>query len=161
MTRRSLHLIVLVVTLLTACTPKAPATPTVDAVGTRVAELAAIMMTQTAAAYSPTPLPSPTFTATPAFTETPTLEPTPATTSIPKVTGSVGYAPCYKGGPGAPYGLDSNITDTKEVEVVGIGSVPGWYVIINPYFYTQCWIAAENLVLDPNFNAAAFPTITP
>jgi hypothetical protein len=129
----------------------------VDVIGTTSAELASMMMTQTVAAYSPTPPPSPTFTATPAFTETPTLQPTPEATSIPYVKG---YAPCYEG-PGTSYKLTSNISDSKGVEIVGVGSISGWYVIINPYFHSQCWIAAENLVLDPNFNAAAFPTITP
>jgi hypothetical protein len=154
---RFLHLPILILTLLTACTPKAPAVPTVDVIGTTSAELASMMMTQTVAAYSPTPPPSPTFTATPAFTETPTLQPTPEATSIPYVKG---YAPCYEG-PGTSYKLTSNISDSKGVEIVGVGSISGWYVIINPYFHSQCWIAAENLVLDPNFNAAAFPTITP
>lgn len=143
--------------LVSACAPKTVPTPTVDVVATRSVELASQMMTQTVAAYSPTPLPSPTFTATPAFTETPTLEPTPATTAMPKVTG---YAPCYKG-PGQTYALISNIADTKNVEMIGVGSVPGWYVIKNPYFYVQCWIAAENLILDPSFDISAYPTVTP
>jgi len=39
--------------------------------------------------------------------------------------------------------------------------VAGWYIIINPYFNTQCWIPAENLILDPGFNPAAYPTMTP
>jgi hypothetical protein len=117
-------------------------------------ELASMMMTQTVAAYTPTPLPSPTPTATPSFTETPTV---PAQTAIPKVSG---YSPCYEG-PGISYRLTSNISDTKSVEIVGVGSVPGWYVIINPYFHSKCWISATNLVLDPNFDPSAFPTITP
>ncbi len=49
----------------------------------------------------------------------------------------------------------------KNVEMVGVGSVPGWYVIINPYFRSRCWIAAENLILDPSFDVSAYPTITP
>lgn len=154
MKNRSLCLMVLMMTLLSACAPKAAPVPTVDAVGTISAELAAMMMTQTAAAYSPTP---PPFTATPAFTETPTLAPTPVGTAIPRVRGP---APCYTG-PGASYPLSSNISDYKLVQIVGVGSVPGWYVIINPYFYSQCWIAAEYLVLDKNFDVSVYPTIKP
>jgi len=159
MKRRFLHLTILVATLLTACAPTVPATPTVDVIGTRSAELASMMMTQTVEAYSPTPPPSPTFTATPAFTETPTLEPTPEVIPLPKV---IGPAPCYKNGPGVPGSpITSNISDFKDVEIVGIGSVSGWYVIIDPYFYTQCWIAAENLNINPNFDLSVYPTMTP
>ncbi|MDP2777228.1 MAG: hypothetical protein Q8O48_06275, partial [Anaerolineales bacterium] len=61
-----------VLILLSACTPPAPPTPAVDVVGTRAAELASMMLTQTVAAYSPTP--PPTFTPEP----TATIKPTPA-----------------------------------------------------------------------------------
>ena len=59
--------------MLPACAPKATPIP-VDVVGTRAAELASMMMTQTVAAYSPTS--PPTFTPEPTATET--IEPTPA-----------------------------------------------------------------------------------
>jgi hypothetical protein len=97
MKRRFIYLTILTMTLLTACTPKAIPTPTVDVIGTRSVELASMMMTQTVAAYSPTPLPYPTFTATPAFTETPTLPLTPAETVMPRVMEVSGAenAPCY------------------------------------------------------------------
>jgi len=102
---------------LSACTPKATPPP-VDNVGTIAAQLASVMLTQTVAAYSPTPLPA---TSTPAYTETPTIEPTPAATKRPEV---VGYSPCYAG-PGSSYPLTSNISDTKKVDLIGIGSVSG------------------------------------
>jgi len=76
---------------------------------------------------------------------------------MPKV---VGPAPCYTG-PGPGYELTSNISDFKDVEMIGVGSVPGWYVIKNPYFYSACWIATENLKLEVDFNLSAYPTITP
>jgi len=162
MKRRFLHLIFLTTILLTACTPTVPTTPTVDVIGTMSVQLASVMMTQTVAAYSPTPLPSPTFTATPVFTETPAIPPTPAQTAIPKVVAASGAdaAPCYQG-PGPSYPLTSQVSSYKDVEMVGVGNVPGWYVIMNPYFHTQCWVAAENLVLDPNFDPSAYPTIKP
>jgi hypothetical protein len=76
---------------------------------------------------------------------------------MPKVKG---LAPCYTG-PGPSYDLIVNITDFNDVPIVGIGSVPGWYVIINPSFNSQCWIAAENLIIDPNSNYEAMPTVMP
>ena len=162
MKRRFLHLTILTAALLTACTPQAPATPTVDVIGTMSVQLASMMLTQTVAAYSPTPLPSPTFTATPVFTETPAIPPTPVETVMPKVkeVNGADTAPCYEG-PGPSYPLTSQVSSQKSVVMVGVGSVPGWYVIINPYFRSQCWIEAKNVVLDPSFDVSAYPTITP
>jgi len=163
MKRRFLHLIILTTILLTACAPTVPATPTVDVIGTMSVELASVMMTQTVAAYSPTPPPSPTFTATPSFTETPTLPPTPVVTVMPKVmeVGGGDTAPCYLGPNVDLNKLSSFISSYKDVQMVGVGSVPGWYVIINPYNRGQCWIEAKNLVLDPSFDASAYPTVMP
>lgn len=79
--------------------------------------------------------------------------------TVMEVNGS-DYAPCYQG-PGPTYPLTSQISSYKAVEFVGIGSVPGWYVIINPYFRSQCWIEAKNLVIDPSFDVSAYPTIKP
>jgi hypothetical protein len=161
MKRRFLCLSILIITLLTACAPKAPAVPTVDAIGTTSAELAAMMMTQTVAAYSPTPPPSPTFTATPAYTETPFETPTPAATVIPKVIEASGanYAPCYLGPVIDSNKMSGTISSYKDVEFVGVSSVSGWYVIMNPYFHTKCWVEAKNLVLDPSFDISAYPII--
>jgi hypothetical protein len=157
-----LTIFILVITLLTACAPTPVPTPTVDVVGTMSVQLASMMMTQTVAAYSPTPLPSPTSTATPSFTETPTLPPAPVETVMPKVMEASGAdtAPCYQG-PGPSYPLTSQVSSYKDVVMVGVGSVPGWYVIINPYFRSACWIEAKNLIIDPSFDVSAYPTVTP
>jgi hypothetical protein len=144
-------LVLIPILLLSACAPQADATPTVDIVGTMAAEMAAVMLTQTASAHSPTP--PPTDTPIPPPSETPT----PSATSVPVV---IGFSPCYEG-PGPNYRLTSNISDTKKVEILGIGSVPGWYVIENPYFFSPCWIAAEHLQLDPNFDPSGYPVISP
>ena len=133
----------------TACTPKATPTP-VDAIGTMAAQLASDMLTQTVAAYSPTP-PPPTATLTPIpVTETPTTEPT--SSEPPKRPYLTTFAPCWLGGPGAKYPLDSNINEKTRVDIVGTGSVEGWYIIRNPYFHKLCWIEAVNLNIDPNLD---------
>ena len=163
MNHKVLYLIVLTATLLGACAPQAPATPTVDVAGTMAVELAAMMMTQTAAAYSPTPPPIATFTAAPPVTETPTLPPAPVATIMPKVVDASGAeaAPCYLGPVADGNKMSGTISSYKDVEFVGTGSVAGWYVIMNPYFRTPCWIEAKNLILDPSFDVSAYPTITP
>jgi hypothetical protein len=137
--------------LLAACAPAAtPIGPSqADQIGTRAAELASVMMTEIVAAYSPTP--SPTFTPEP--TATATIEPTAAVINPPTIKG---FAPCYVK-PSTTAVLTSNISDTKKVELLAIGSMPGWYKIKNPYFNSPCWVAAENLALDPNMDLSTFP----
>lgn len=139
-----------------ACAPQEPATPTVDSIGTIAAELASSMLTQTAAAVTPTPLP-PTLTPTPAVTDTPTLEPTPAATAFPEVNTN---ASCYRG-PGESYPLVGNISVTELVEFAGVAHVEGWYVIYDPIYGSLCWIRTENLTLDPSFDVSAYPTLYP
>jgi hypothetical protein len=137
-----------------ACASEPTPTP-VDIVGTIAAQLASDMLTQTVAAYSPTP-PPPTITLTPTQTPTPeaVFDPDKRTVTV------VGKAPCYFG-PGPTYILESYISDTKKVELLGIGSVPGWYIVMNPYFHQACWLAAENVHIDTNLDISQFPTITP
>lgn len=142
-------------TVLLACTPQATQ-PTVDVAGTVALQLAVQMLTQTALAASPTPLPA-TDTPTASPTETPTIEPTKGQAKRPAILKFTG---CYYG-PGEEYGLDSNISENKKVQIVGIGSVPGWYVIINPYFHKQCWVAASDLWIDPAMDLSWLPVMTP
>lgn len=153
-------ILALITSLLAAgCGAPAEAVPTVDAIGTLSADLASVMLTQTAMAYSPTP-PAPTATPIPLETATPTAEPAsaePVATSMPEV---IGFSPCYTG-PGETYALTSNISDTKKVELIGVGSVPGWYVIENPYFWSPCWIRAEHLKIESDVDLSAFPVISP
>ena len=145
---------ILVVVLFSSCTPQA-ATPTVDSAGTMAIELMYAMLTQTAEAASPTPLPA---TSTPIPTETLTPEPTeqkPLKRTVIKV-----FTGCYYG-PGPEYTLDSNISEGRRVDIVGVGSVPGWYVIVNPYFHKQCWVNANDLEIDPNRDLSTLPVMTP
>jgi hypothetical protein len=158
---RNVTLVFLITTVLGACAPK-EATPTVDIIGTTAAQLAAQMLTQTAGAVTPTPLP-PTETPTPEFTATPEAPTEQPVIDPPNVTT---FAGCYAG-PGDNYTLVSNIDPSirkagrQVVTILGIGSVPGWYIIRNPYFNNPCWIKAENLNVDPDMDMTQFPTMTP
>lgn len=145
--------------MITACTPQA-ATPTLDVVGTVAAQLAADMLTQTAGAVTSTPVP-PTVTLTPAFTDTPTPTLPPSQINPPRLIAQTG---CWTG-PGDTYTLISNIElnakGRKNVIILGMGSVPGWVVIRNPYFYNPCWVPLSAMEIDPHTNLAAFPVMTP
>ena len=148
-----------IILMSSACTPKATPPPVEDTIGTRAAQLASEMLTQTVAAYSPTPLP-PTATLTPLpVTETPTAEPT--SSEPPKRPYLIAFASCWLGGPGAEYPLDSNINEKTRVDIIGIGSVEGWYIIRNPYFHKLCWIEGVNLNIDPNLDLTQYPVMTP
>lgn len=143
-----------------SCTQQATPAP-VDVIGTAAMELAIVMLTQTAAANTPTPE-SPTATETPAFTETP--EGTPTDKPAPKPPAVIAIAGCWTG-PGENYTLISHIEPNangrKNVVILGIGSEPGWYVIRNPYFNNPCWIREENLAIDPLMDLTQFPPMTP
>lgn len=137
--------------VLAACAPATPTQPPVDVVGTRAMELASIMLTETVAAYSPTP--EPTFTPEPP-TATPTLEPTPAEIALPITQNGPGG--CYIK-PDVTSTRISFIDDYEEVELLAIGSTPGWYKITNPYFGSPCWIEELYLKIDPNMDLSVIP----
>jgi hypothetical protein len=134
--------------------PASPLPPTVDVVSTLAFLQVYAFQTQTALAASPTPSLTPVPTLTP--TETLTPEPT-APLKRPVTTA---FAPC-RTGPGPQYLHITNIAPKKYVTLVGVGSVPGWYVIRDPYFRHICWIEAIYLKLDPRMNTSAYPVMTP
>ncbi|MBI2333865.1 MAG: hypothetical protein HYU84_17210 [Chloroflexi bacterium] len=157
---RSTVIVLLVTTVIAACAPQTPATPTVDVIGTTAAQLAAEMLTQTAGAVTPTPIP-PTETATPAFTDTPSAPTEKPQINPPRLIAQTG---CWTG-PGDSYTLISNIElnqqGRKNVIILGIGSEPGWIVIRNPYFNNPCWVKLESMEIDPNMDMTQFPVMTP
>jgi hypothetical protein len=146
--------------LIFGCTPKAATPPPVDVAGTIAVQLASSMLSQTAAAYSPTPLPvTPTFTPT-IVPVTPT-ETVYVATNRPKISG---IGSCWQGGPGPTYGyntLSSHLSDSKKVDLLGVGSVPGWYIILHPNFHVPCWIKAEELQILSDIDLSTYPIMTP
>lgn len=146
---------IVIVILVSACAPQSTPPPTVDMGATMAVQIMQEMLTQTALAASPTPLPA---TATLIPTETPS--PVPTEKKPLKRTVIKTFTGCYYG-PGPEYTLDSNISEGRRVDIVGIGSVPGWYVIINPYFHKQCWVNANDLEIDPARDLSTLPVMTP
>ncbi len=150
---RRTTVIILLLCVIAACSPR-PGAPTPDEMSTAVSALAITFLTRTAAAASPTATvtltPSPTATATPDYTATPAH-------SMPI---TVNFASCFYG-PGPTFTLESNINKGTRVELLGVGSQSGWYIIRNPYFHKPCWIAATDIQIDPGVNTAALPVMTP
>jgi hypothetical protein len=130
----------------TACVPQAPATP-VDVIGTTAAELAMVMLTQTAGAVTATPIPA---------TEEVKRQPPVVIT----------FVPCYTG-PDESYTFISNIDPSirrsgkQVVEILGAGSEPGWVVIRNPYFNNPCWVREENMEIGAHIILSDYPVMTP
>jgi hypothetical protein len=141
---------ILVICISTACSPQA-SPPPVDSMATSIAHGVRVARSQTALALPP----SPTATATQTPTPLPTVTSSP--TQQPVV---IHLAPCWFG-PGRAYNLESNIKEGESVELLAVGTVPGWYIVRNPYFHQPCWIQAENLNLGPAFNPSPFPMMTP
>ena len=140
----------------TSCQSQPPS-PAVDTMATAVAQAAVILLTQTAAAASPTS-PPPTVTITPSPTETETV--TPTDSGPPRLPQTVNFAGCYFG-PGPEFTLESNISKGKGVQLLGTGSVPGWYIIRNPYFHRPCWISVNDLKIFPGTDPSTLPVMTP
>ncbi len=145
-------MVIIAILIAVACTPKATPPP-VDVIGTMAVQMASVMLTQTVAAYSPT---SPA-TETP-LPVTATLVPTKGTNG--NIIIVVTFTGCYRG-PGTNYPLQSYINVPKKVELLGIGSVPGWYIIKGPYFYTACWVAAADVQIPTTVDLTKFPVMTP
>ncbi len=141
---------ILVICISAACSPQASPAP-VDSLATNIAHGVLIARSQTALALSM--LPTATETQTPA--PTPTV--TSSATQQPVVTH---FAPCWFG-PGPAYNLESNIEEGENVDLLAVGTVPGWYIIRNPYFHQPCWIQDKNLSLGPQFDPSQFPMMTP
>ena len=79
----------------------------------------------------------------------------------PEVNGEAGTIPavtlCYFG-PGADYGTVSSLAEGIEVEIVGVGSADGWWIILNPNFDdVTCWIEEDNVELPPDFSPDGLP----
>jgi hypothetical protein len=154
-------MVFLALTVIVGCTPKTATPPPVDIAGTIAVQLASSMMTQTVAAYSPTPPPATDTPIPPTKAEIAPPTAAAAATNRPEVQ-TMPRAACWKGGPpDLGYKLDSNISFPKKVDLIGVGSIPGWYIIRNPYFNAPCWMSATDLKIFSDMNLSTYPVITP
>ena len=139
----------LAVFLMTACAPQATPPPA-DDMATNVARGVSVAQTQTAQAPISLPSATPTQTVVPA---------TPTSGPIQPLT-VTHFASCWFG-PGSAYNTESNIEQGETVELLGVGSIPGWYIVRNPYFFQPCWIQAANLNIDASADLSYYPMMTP
>ena len=130
--------------------------PPADVGATMIAATVSVLQTDAAAsataAVTPSPVPSEAPTLSPYVSPTSTAEPQP-----PVVTS---LSLCYTG-PGPVYPVVSSIKAGTEVNILGVGSTVGWFVIENPTYHDRCWLAAGSLQIDPNLNVAGLKVYNP
>jgi hypothetical protein len=113
---------------------------------------------QPAVASTETPNPVPVFTNTAEPSATPTEQ-------KPQIINS---SLCWVG-PGDKYEVVSSVSKGQTVELLGRGSISGWFIIRNPLYHDPCWVRANDLQLDASldlnslqiFNPPPLPTNTP
>jgi hypothetical protein len=128
----------------------------VDIEGTKVASTIFPLQTALVEKQTAEAVPLPTLTAS--ITPPPTRTPPP--TGTPKHPVVTALSLCWTG-PGPVYRVVSSVKPGTSVQLLGIGSKTGWFVIQNPTYGERCWIEAKNLKLDPNENLSALQLFNP
>ena len=93
-------------------------------------------------------------------TSAPVIPPPPASTSTPQNTVVTQLALCWTG-PGNAYPVVSSVKVGVNAELIGVGSIAGWYIIKNPTYHDPCWIEGKNLKIDPNYNLSTLRIYNP
>jgi len=152
----TLILVGLLIIALSGCLPFAP-TPDSNSVNTTVAQIVSSAQTQTAAAFTVTPV----ITSTPTFTSTATLSPTPIftfTPAIPQI--SVSVPTNCRVGPGRVYNRVGALLVGETAQVYGRDPTGRYWFIQNPDSPGNfCWLWGEYATVTGNF--AALPVYTP
>ena len=99
-------------------------------------------------------------------TETPTPAQAATNTSLPSPTPTpqnplvIIAALCWEG-PGAIYEVVSAVKVGERVELLGRGSISGWWVIKNPIYRDPCWLPENTLQIDPGYNLSNLKVFSP
>ena len=64
-------------------------------------------------------------------------------------------------GPGNAYEVVSAVRERSRLVLLGIGTIPGWYIVRNPIYRDPCWIQATALQIDPGFDLSGLPYVSP
>ena len=112
---------------------------------------APVIETSTVAApSSPVELP----TLTPGPTDTPAPTPTPQNPLVLRAT------LCWIG-PGNQYDVVSALQPQTRIQLIGKGTIDGWWVINNPIYKDACWVQAVDVQIEPGFNTSNLISINP
>jgi hypothetical protein len=112
-------------------------------------------------------LQQPSETATPdlalvPFTDTPlpTETPPPPATPTPENPLVLHTTLCWVG-PGAQYDVVSALKEGERVELLGQGSIAGWWIVRNPIYHDPCWVQSQDLQIEPGYNISGLQTFYP
>jgi hypothetical protein len=130
--------------------------PPADVGATMIAATVSVLQTDAAASATAAVTPSPV----PPEAPTPTLYLSPTATPEPQPPVVTKLALCYTG-PGPVYPVVSSVKAGTQVNILGVGSITGWFVIENPTYHDRCWLEATNLQIDPNLNVAGLKIYNP
>jgi hypothetical protein len=155
-TRNTLILSSLVLlVLLGACNLPGKQAEPENTVATWVAStLTAMSASAPSLASTPTPAANATETSIPLNTDTPQPSSTPQNPLV------LDTNLCWKG-PGSQYEVVSALKKDERVELIGQGSIAGWWIVNNPIYHDPCWAQAEYLKIDLGYNTASLPIYTP
>jgi hypothetical protein len=128
---------------------------------TAAVQALAIQQTQAAQAAANPPTPviivvTATQEAAAAPASTNTAEPAPA----PQQPEVVNSTLCWIG-PGDKYEVVSSLSKGQFVELLGRGSIKGWFIINNPIYNDPCWVQDFDLKVDPGLDLASLEVIYP
>lgn len=126
-----------------------------DTVATWVAAtLTAMKASEPGQAATSTPVVNATVTPIPPDTKTPLPTSTPQNPLVLETN------LCWKG-PGSQYEVVSALKQGERVELIGIGSISGWWIVNNPIYHDPCWAQAQYLQIEPGYSTASLPIYTP
>lgn len=64
-------------------------------------------------------------------------------------------------GPGNAYEVSSSVSSGTQVDLIGKGSIAGWWIITNPIYHDPCWLMADTLQIDPSFDTSTLKIYYP
>ena len=71
---------------------------------------------------------------------------------------------CWRG-PGPAYEVVSALKISTRVEIIGKGSISGWWIVRNPIYHDPCWVMASAIRIVPGYDLGNlqifFPPPTP
>lgn len=93
-------------------------------------------------------------------TETPAPINTSTSTPVPQNPLVLRDSLCWVG-PGNKYDVVSALKTGTRIELIGRGTVDGWWVISNPIYKDACWVRAEDIQIEPGFDTSTLKLIDP
>ena len=145
----------LLVILLGACNLPA-AIPAGEDAEDIVATWAAATLTAAGASALP-----PSATPVPAASDTPTATATQVSPTIAPQNPLVLETTLCWVGPGAQYEVVSALKKDERVELIGQGSLAGWWIVDNPIYHDPCWVQAKDLLIEPGYDLSGLETYYP